>query len=96
MEWTYHRFSPHPLKGLQADFTGVFRCRFSYPDDPATRKICGVLIEDEFDDLARPNSGNSTHAKAVWRRIQKEAGNSFRVAMEVDDETCPTLADSPL
>ncbi len=56
----------------------------------------GVLVQDDFDNLAAPEVGIAAQSESIFGGIQNQAGQSFLVTVEVDDETGTRFGEAAL
>jgi len=74
------------LNGLQADFSLLLGAGFADPDHAAALGAGRLFVEDQFDHFAAPQVEISAQPKPFFRGIQDEAGESLRLAVEIDDQ----------
>jgi hypothetical protein len=74
------------LHCFKADFSFPLGAWFADPDHPTALGAGHVFIEDKLDHLAAPKIETSTQPETFSRRINDEAGESLRLAVQIDDQ----------
>ena len=70
---------------FQAEFTFLFGAGFADPDHAALLGAGRFLIDGKFDHLAAPEVETSAQPEPFFRGIEDEAGESLRLAVQIDD-----------
>ena len=91
-----HGQSTGCLDLFQADFSLLPGASFADPDHAASLGVGHLVVEDKFDHLAPPNKvETSAQPEAFFRGIEDEAGESLRVAVQIDDQAGAPLRHRP-
>jgi hypothetical protein len=83
------------LEGFQAELSFTLGAGFADPDHLAALGGGHIFSEDKFDHLAAPKIETSSEPETFFRRIDDEAGESLRVAVQIDDQTGGSLRYGP-
>jgi hypothetical protein len=73
------------LDGFQADFPLLLGASFANPNHAAVLGAGRFLIDGKFDHLASPEVETSAQPETFFRGIEDEAGESLRLAVQIDD-----------
>jgi len=73
------------LDGFQPDFSLLLGAGSSDPDHTAALGAGRLFIEDNFDHLPAPKFETSAQPEAFYRGIEDKAGESLRLAIQIDD-----------
>ena len=66
------------------------------PNHTATLGAVRLFLEDEFDHLAASKVETSAQPETFFRGIEDEAGESLRLAVQIDDYTGAPFQHHPL
>jgi len=77
--------SENRLDGFQTDFSLLLGAGSADPDHTAALGAGHLFIEDNFDHLAAPKFETSAQPEALYRGIEDKAGESLRLAIQIDD-----------
>src|SRR5260370_27687245 len=78
---------PDALNGFEANLAFAPGAGFAGPDHATAHGMERVLVQDDFDNLAAPEVEIAAQSESIFGGIQNQAGQSFLVTVEVDDET---------